>query len=134
MNENIVNILTEEWSDMSSKELSLQKMPPVEMQRLLKETYETVSFYHKFGFIPKEVVSLLFEMDHYLYFSTLVKDEKGPENFTYYKAVSSVVSAIEEGFLKGKYEYAFPELKVYDPLTEKTHIIDLENGSLEELM
>ena len=135
MSDIMPSILAEEWSDMSDKELRLQQIPPREMQGLLKETYEVAYFYHKFGFVPKEVLSLLFEMDHYLYFSTLMKDEKEePGGFLYYDAVSCVVRAIEKGFLLGSYEYAFPMLKVHDLITEKTHVIDLENGSLEDLM
>ena len=133
MNESTVEILTKAWSDLSDQALSLQKVPRTDMQRLLKETYEALSFYYKDGVVPKAVVSLLFEMDHYLYFSTLMKSEE-PDCFPYYKAVSSVVNALEKGFFQGEYEYPFPVLKVYDVLTEQTHIIDLENGSLEELL
>ena len=134
MNENIIVGLTEEWSDMSNKALGVEKIPLDKMQRLLKETYEALFFYHKFGLAPKEIITLLFEMDHYIYFSTLMKDEYEPENFPYYQAVSCVVKAIEEGFLKGMYEHAFPLLKVYDILSDKTYVIDLKNGNLTDIM
>lgn len=134
MSDIVLSLLAEEWSDMSNKALSVEKIPIVKMQRLLKETYEALFFYHKFGLAPKEVITLLFEMDHYIYFSTLMKDEYEPEKFPYYQAVSCVVKAMEEGFLKGMYEHAFPLLKVYDILSDKTYVIDLKNGNLTDIM
>ena len=134
MSDIVLSLLAEEWSDMSNKALSVEKIPLDKMQRLLKETYEALYFYHKFGLAPKEVIALLFEMDHYVYFSTLMKDEYEPENFPYYQAVSCVVKAMEEGFFKGMYEHAFPLLKVYDILSDKTYVIDLKNGNLTDIM
>ena len=119
---------------MSSKALSLEVIQLTEMQRLLRETYEVLQFYNKFGFVPKEVLKLLFEMDHYIYFSTIMRDEITNDSFPYYQAVDLVVKAIEAAFFQEEQEYKYPELKVYNLLTEETRIFNLEKDCLTELM
>lgn len=134
MGDVMLSVLTEEWSDMSSKALSLEVIQLTEMQRLLRETYEVLQFYNKFGFVPKEVLKLLFEMDHYIYFSTIMRDEITNDSFPYYQAVDLVVKAIEAAFFQEEQEYKYPELKVYNLLTEDTRIFNLEKDCLTELM
>ena len=134
MSDNMLNFLTEEWSDMSGKALSLQEIPPEEMQRLLRDTYETLEFYHKFGLVPKAVLKLLFEMDHYLYFSTIMKAEDEPGSFPYYRAVNTIVGAIEDAFFQEKNEHVFPELKICNPTTETATVFDFDKDKLKDLM
>lgn len=134
MGDVMLGVLTEEWSDMSDKALSLKEITLTEMQGLLRETYEVLQFYNKFGFVPKEVLKLLFEMDHYIYFSTIMRDEITNDSFHYYEAVDLVVKAIETAFFEEEQEYKYPELKVYNWMTEETRIVNLEKDYLSELI
>ena len=133
MNTNKSVALAKRWGSMIGTVLNLDRVPSDELQFLLKDTYEKLYFYQKSDTIPKELAKLLLEMNEYLYFSTLIEDKEDRPDFYYYRAVSSVVKALTDGFFAGNYECSFPLLNACNAAGFSC-ILDLENGSLEELM
>ena len=133
MNTDTLKITAHRWTDMISAVLKLKKIPLNQLQQLLKDTYKALYYYHECDLVPRELSKVLLEMEVFLDFSAMMENNETEENFYYYQAMYMVVKALEDGFFNGKYECAFPVLKLYDPM-KNLHILDLENGSLEELM
>lgn len=118
------------WSDLTHVALGLKKIPAIQIQNVLKKTYEILFFYHRQECAPKLVSKLLLEMDEFLYFVSLMENCEVEKDFYYYQAVFCIAKALKQGYFLGQYDCAFPMLKFLDP-TDETKIIDLENGKTE---
>lgn len=123
----------EAWLDLTYVVLDLKKIPAIQIQNNLKNTYEILYFYHRQACAPKMVSKLLLEMDEFLYFVSLMEDGEVEEDFYYYQAVSCIAKALKRGYFLGRYDCTFPVLKFLDP-TDEPMIIDLENGKIEDLL
>ena len=133
MSKENLTVLACRWTKMIDTVLDLKKIPSGYLQQLLKDTYEMLYNYCEHDLVPREISKVLLEMEDFLNFAAMMENYEVETNFYYYQAIHTVVKALENGFLNGKYECAFPVLKLYDPM-KNPHILDLENENLEELM
>ena len=107
------------------------------MQRLLRETYKALTLFHKGNYAPKGITNILLYMDHFL---SRVAQAPGPKEgcifgilVDHYMIFSDMIAALKEGFLSGRYETAYPVLRVRD-CHKNTYLFDVENDNLKELM
>lgn len=116
------------WVLLTFEVLGLKKLPSIQIQDLFKRSYAILDHYHKDTMIPKEVSNMISEMDKFLSFvSTDFDDDPS------YQAALEIADALKLGFFQGKYECAYPMLKVHDDDYE-AHILDLEKGRIEDLI
>ena len=120
-----IDLLINQWKEMTYAVLNLKKISLSEMQELLKETYKLLIKFHKQEVIPKELCKLLLEMDGFLYFSSLMEDKEVGIAFYHYQTVSLIVDAFKKGFFNGEYICSYPELEIIDA-KKNTIIIDFE--------
>lgn len=127
-----INKLAQQWVSMTLTMLREDDFPSEAVKNLLRESYAVLNHYHEDTFIPKEVTKMLLEMDSFLYFLSLLSGKEGIYE-TYFPAVHMAIEGLKNGFLDGKYECAFPLLRVYDN-DDKPLTLDLAKGDLEDLM
>ena len=85
MNTGFINVIVDEWCEMTNIVLDLKELSFSKIQNLLKETYEILTEYHKEKLIPKEISKLLLEVDSFLYFTSLMEEnEKGIDFYPCY--------------------------------------------------
>ena len=121
--------IASEWDEITHTVLDLEKFSLTEMQVLLKETYIVLTAFHKEEFVPKGISKILLNMDAFLYFASLMENKEVAVDFYWYQESSMVVSALKQGFFRGKYECAFPKLRLLD-LSGNASIVDLEEDCL----
>lgn len=132
MKRETITQITADWIQMTHRVLDLKRIPSIEIRDLLRKTYEVLNHYHKEDMIPKELGEMLLEMDGFLYFAALITDKEFDDNPYLYQAVHSIAEALKAGFFEGHYEKEYPLLQIFD-LEEKSHVINLENGYIEDL-
>ena len=59
MNTGFINVIVDEWCEMTNIVLDLKELSFSKIQNLLKGTYEILTEYHKDKLIPKEISKLL---------------------------------------------------------------------------
>lgn len=127
MNTGFINVIVDEWCEMTNIVLDLKELSFSKIQNLLKETYEILTEYHKEKLIPKEISKLLLEVDSFLYFTSLMEEKEKGVDFYHFQYISSLFEAMKEGFFNSEYTHAFPELKVSD-IKNNEHIINFETN------
>ena len=120
-----IDLLINQWKEMTYAVLDLKKISLSETQELLKETYKLLIKFHKQEVIPKELCKLLLEMDGFLYFSSLMEDKEVGIDFYHYQLVSLIVKALKKGFFEGGYSCSYPQLQILDAHAHK-EIIDFD--------
>ncbi len=133
MERDIITKITNDWVLMTLSTLDLKRIPSIEIRDLFKRSYEVLYYYHKDTVVPKGVSRMLLEMDGFLYFASMITDKEFDDNPYLYQAVHSIADALKLGFFQGEYECAYPVLKVHDD-EYNSHILDLENGYIEDLI
>lgn len=123
-----LNRLNNEWSQAIYTVLAMEKESSSELQRLLLQTYEVLSELCSEQLVPKETCKLFLEMEDFLYFSSLIEANESGEGFYCHRQILDVVKALENGFLDGCYEYAFPKLVIGEG--EKSILFNLEKDDL----
>ena len=125
------------WDRMTVTACCHHTVPFKKMQRLLRETYKALTLFHKGNYAPKGITNILLYMDHFL---SRVAQAPGPKEgcifgilFDHYMIFSDMIAALKEGFLSGRYETAYPVLRVRD-CHKNTYLFDVENDNLKELM
>jgi hypothetical protein len=125
------------WDRMTVTACCHNTVPFKKMQRLLRETYKALTLFHKGNYAPKGITNILLYMDHFL---SRVAQAPGPKEgcifgilFDHYMIFSDMIAALKEGFLSGRYETAYPVLRVRD-CHKNTYLFDVENDNLKELM
>ena len=125
------------WDRMTVTACCHNTVPFKKMQRLLRETYKALTLFHEGNYAPKGITNILLYMDHFL---SRVAQAPGPKEgclfgilFEHYMIFSDMIAALKEGFLSGRYETAYPVLRVQD-CHKNTYLFDVENDNLKELM
>ena len=104
--------ITSRWETMTYTVLDIERFPLLEMQNLLKDTYQVLIKYHENNFIPKEISKILLKMDGFLYFTSLMENKEVGIDFYHYQYISSIVTALKKGFFEAEYDCDFPQLKI----------------------
>ena len=125
MNTGFINVIVDEWCEMTNIVLDLKELSFSKIQNLLKGTYEILTEYHKEKLIPKEISKLLLEVDSFLYFTSLMEENEKGVDFYHFQYISSIFEAMKKGFFNSEYTHAFPELKISD-IKNNEHIINFE--------
>ena len=125
------------WDRMTITACCHNTVPFKKMQRLLRETYKALTLFHEGNYAPKGITNILLYMDSFL---SRVAQAPGPKEgclfgilFEHYMIFSDMIAALKEGFLSGRYETAYPVLRVRD-CHKNTYLFDVENDNLKELM
>ena len=126
--ENIKGI-TREWQDMTNKVLNLKVIPITDIEELITDTYEILDKYHKETLIPKAITELLLETESFLSLSSAIEHSESCEGLYHSLDVNIIMDSIKTGFLNGKYDCKFPEIKIYD-FDKSPYIIDLSKNFL----
>ena len=127
-NESKLTFLADRWDEKVDEILDLNELSVLEMQDLLRDTYEVLTAWHKEKLTPKGVSRILLNMEQYLYFSQVMESDEVPDAFYFFQQIYQIVRAMEEGFFAGVYPCAFPLLRLDD--TEIRYIINLEENFL----
>ena len=124
------------WDRMTATVTSQKRVPFKKMQFILRETYKTLTFFHREDRVPKGVANILLYMDNFLY---QVAASEGPVEgcilgilFDHYARIHDIIRALKEGFFAGDYKTAYPVLTVQD-CHKKAYLFDMLNDSLKEL-
>jgi hypothetical protein len=124
------------WDRMTATVTSQKRVPFKKMQFILRETYKTLTFFHREDRVPKGVANILLYMDNFLY---QVAASEGPVEgcifgilFDHYALIHDMITALKEGFLAGDYKTAYPVLTVQN-CHKKAYLFDMLNDSLKEL-
>ena len=125
------------WDRMTATVTSQKRVPFKKMQFILRETYKTLTFFHREDRVPKGVANILLYMDNFLY---QVAASEGPVEgcifgilFDHYALIHDMITALKEGFLAGDYKTAYPVITVQD-CRQKTYLFDMLNDSLKDLI
>ncbi|MBO5358233.1 MAG: hypothetical protein J6A78_02825 [Clostridia bacterium] len=130
---NSITEITEKWKKITYGVLDLKQISSAEIRENLKKTYEVLNYYHKDEYVPKSVCEMLLEMDSFLYFASMITDKEFDDDPYLYQVTHSIAQALKEGFLKGKYEYEYPVLKIINADNNPV-AFNLQNGYLEDLL
>ena len=122
--------LAEQWDDAASSVLALEPLPSDELWQLLGDTYRELTAVHKDAKIPKEIAKILLNAEEFLYFASVMEDNEMGPDFYHWQAIRILVDALKAGFFKGCYDYAYPKLKVTDPV-DNDFLVDFESDCLE---
>ena len=131
MSYNEISLLIKEWKDITSVVMSLDELPRIKVQQLLKETYRILTDYHKLGLVPKEIIALFLEMEDFLYFTSIMEGVEKEENFYNWQENFCIIKALEKGFLEGEYECDFPKLIITN-LRKKKLLVDFDSDTIED--
>ena len=131
MSYNEISLLIKEWKDITSVVMSLDELPRIKVQQLLKETYRMLTDYHKLGLVPKEIIALFLEMEDFLYFTSIMEGVEKEENFYNWQENFCIIKALEKGFLEGEYECDFPKLIITN-LRKKKLLVDFDSDTIED--
>lgn len=125
------------WDRMAVTACCHNTVPFKKMQRLLRETYRSLTLFHRGNYAPKGIANILLYMDNFLY---RVAQAPGPKEgclfgivFDHYMVFSDMIAALKEGFLSGRYETAYPVLCVRD-CHKNTYLFHMEADDLKELI
>lgn len=130
MGKDELNSLIGLWDAEIHNVLSLKEPSWQRLQSLLKETYKALTLYHKDELVPKELARIMLCMDELLYFTSLMEEKEKGFGYYRWREIKCLVDAMKKGFFEGKYDYAFPQLKITDP-EDNDILFDLEKNSLE---
>lgn len=123
--------IADQWGCMTMTVIDLRKLPVVDMQLLLHDTYMVLTQLHKDALLPKEVTKIFLQMEEYLYFASIMEDVEVPAGYYCHRLIYAIVKAFKDGFFNANYICTFPELQILDDF-RNAHIINLESNFLAE--
>lgn len=132
MNKNIKN-LANKWEKAANTMLTIRTFSIEQLENLLKETYSICTKYQNEDMVPKELCKVFACIQWFLSYGADVYyiDEYTTNSDTAeHDAIAIIIDEIEYGFYNGKYECAFPNIKV-DNYRGKSYILNMENEFLE---
>ncbi len=122
--------LLKQWDEKTSSVLGLEALSLPELWLLVKDTYRVLTAVHKDECVPKEIVGLFLSMEEFLYFASLMEEKETGLGFYHWQELKLIVDALKAGFFKGHYDYAYPQLKVTDPL-DNDFLVDFDQNQME---
>ena len=133
MSPSVLELLAQQWDHMASRALEMQEISLEQIRQMLCYTYEALTAYHKDALVPKEILLMLQNMDEFLQYASPEGDDEGIMTFEQFQVIYCVAETLKKGFFRGEYPCTFPVLEFSDLLGNCLEL-DLENGSLEELL
>ena len=118
--------ITREWNDLTGKVIELKDIPVIDIEELIRDTYEVLYKYHKDTLIPKELTEMLLEIEDFVGMSSTMELTEKSEGYYHSFEVLLIMKNMKSAFFKGEYSHKYPELMIYDINNEK-HILNLEN-------
>ena len=119
------------WNELTRSVLSLEELSLKKVQEALTETYRILTRYHKEALVPKDISRLFLQMEEFLSFTAMMEEKEKTMGFYHWQEIHFIVSALKEGFFKGAYSYAFPQLEIVD-ITDRSYLINLQTDRLEQ--
>lgn len=124
--------LSKRWEAACDAVLSLKPPSLPDLQGLLRDSYKTLSLYHKRSLVPKEIGRILIAMENYLFFSAMMEEKELGDGAFCYQRVHLIVKALERGFLDGFFPLKSPRLEIRDD-TGMIRFLDLESQVPEQI-
>ncbi len=131
MNHNEILEITNQWTDTTYQVLALEEVSMTKVRQLLKETYRILTDYHKLGLVPKEIIALFLEMEDFLYFTSIIEGVEKEKNFYNWQENTSIIKALEKGFIQGEYLSEFPKLIIKN-LRDESFLVDFDSDTIED--
>ena len=124
--------LLQKWETITSDVLDLKPITPEEIQTLLKETYLLLTKYHESEVVPKTLVNVLLEMTDFVNLADMMEQHEVENDFYCAFSACVIVTAIQRGFLNGKFACSYPELAL-KAVNNETIIFNLETDDIKKL-
>jgi len=125
-----IDLIANEWSQMSHDILDLKKLSLNRINTLLKETYRILSIYTTDELIPRDICKLIFYMEEFLYFSELMEEKEKGKGYYYFEEFRYLIDTLRDGFFKKEYSNSYPKLIVSD-IMDNSYLLDFEEGNFE---